>query len=593
MSKTKTSDKKPAAASDKTNEGFTIAGKKFNFSTEDKVCGILLILLIFLVHTIRSKFLSIPFERDEGIYSYFGILTLEGKIPYKDFYESKFPGMFYLYAFMVRFFGDTVEGMHTGFMWMNIFTLLFVYLASRSLFSPIAGIISAITFAFVSLTPNLSGFTVQSEHGVAFFIALGVFFYALAKKHNKQYYYFSMGLSMALAFMVKTSGVFLVLWGGLILITDFLFSKPRAFKTFLINLLSYSAGGILILIIFFSIIYAQGSFNDMIWWTYTHSKDYVNTVPYEEGVKYFKYTRDAVVQNHKFFWIHSILAVALCLFKPIDFKTKAFGITLLGFSFLTIVPGFYFYGHYWIQSVPGFAIVAGMTYYCVDSIIKTFFKLKIKNIKYIYLGIFVTATLTHMSKQKSYYFHPNYELILRQVYGNNPFPEAREIGNFINSHTKPEDNITLIGSEPQIYFYTHKKSPSRHAYFTAVVNAIPQHYSWQREFVKDVEKQKPKYIVFFNHSISLLVQPNVDQYVFEWANKYLTANYKVVGVIDMPDGQQTTYVWNENVNTYKPQGKNVIYIFEKTPAEAISFANDKTLSDSTIVKQQRPLPTNH
>ena len=564
MPKTKTSDRQSAPSLLTANDGFTLAGKKFVFSLEDKICAALLLVLVFLVHSIRSKFLLMPFERDEGIYSYFGTLVLEGKIPYKDFYESKFPGLFYLYAFMVKFFGNTVEGMHTGFMWMNLFTLVFVYFASRSLFSPIAGIISAITYAFVSLTPNLSGFTVQSEQGVAFFISVGLFFYALAKKQNNPYYYLCMGIAMALSFMVKTSGIFLVLWGGLIIILDFLFTKPKKINLLLRPLLAYSAGGISILTIFFTMIYLKGSFQEMIWWTYIHPKEYVSAVPYEEGIKYFKYTRDAIFQNYKFFWVQGLLVLPLCLFKVVPYKLKFLAVTLLGFSFLTIVPGFYFYGHYWIQMIPGFALVAGLTYYCVDTILKSKFQLLAAKAKYVYLTVFLLASLSHLTTLKSYYFHPNYEVILRQVYGNNPFPEAMEIGDYINAHSKPEDNITLIGSEPEIYFYTKKKSPSRHAYFTSIVNAIPEHKAWQREFVRDVEKQQPKFIVFFNHPFSLLVQPNVDHYVFEWANKYISANYKVVGVVDMIEGQHSNYVWGDAAAVYKPVASNIIYVFERT-----------------------------
>ena len=36
------------------------------------------------------------------------------------------------------------------------------------------------------------------------------------------------------------------------------------------------------------------------------------------------------------------------------------------------------------------------------------------------------------------------------------FPEDIEIAKFINTNSQPEDNIILIGSEPQIYF-TQKK----------------------------------------------------------------------------------------------------------------------------------------
>ena len=149
-----------------------LSSDKGTFTLEDKICLGLLLVLILLVFIIRSKFLLIPFERDEGIYGYYGKLLLEGKIPYKDFYEQKFPGLFYFYGFMVSVFGDTVKGLHTGFMYLNIASIIIVFYTSRLLFSPIAGLLSAITFAFVSLTPTLSGFTVQAEHGVAFFSSL-------------------------------------------------------------------------------------------------------------------------------------------------------------------------------------------------------------------------------------------------------------------------------------------------------------------------------------------------------------------------------------------------------------------------------------
>ncbi len=570
MAKTATVNKSQTSSNVQPKTAPVAGGKTISFSMEEKICLGLLAILVLLVYTIRSKFLLIPFERDEGIYSYFGVMVLDGKIPYKDFYEFKMPGLFYFYALMVKVFGESVKGMHTGFMYLNIITLIMVYFASRNLFSPIAGIISATTFAFVSMTPNLSGFTVQSEHGVALFAAIGLFFYSLTKLYGRWYNYLFMGIAMGFAFMVKTTGVFLALWGGLIIITDFLFTKkPKEIKPFLINLASYSVGGLSIIAVFTLIIYLKGSINDMFYWIFEYSSAYGSLVTFDEGIKYFGYTRDAIVQNHKFFWVHAILALGVCLLRPISWKLKALAVTLLAFSFFTIVPGFFFYGHYWIQTVPGLALIAGLTYHCIITVIESKIKPGKWNLRYIYLGVFALLTFGHVTALKQYYFHPNYELILRQVYGNNPFPESMEIANYINANSKPEDNIVLIGSEPQIYFYTKKRSPSRHAYFTALVTNVPQHKEWQREFVKDTEKAKPRYVVFFNHPISLMVQPNTDNYVFEWFNKYITENYKVVAVVDMPDGAMTTYVWDrQQVNTYKPTGKNIIYIFERNPEPA-------------------------
>jgi hypothetical protein len=156
---------------------------------------------------------------------------------------------------------------------------------------------------------------------------------------------------------------------------------------------------------------------------------------------------------------------------------------------------------------------------------------------------------------------------MRQVYGNNPFPETMEIANFLNGQMKPEDKLAVFGSEPELFIYTNKTSPTRHVFFSTIVASIPEHKEFQREFARDIEAAKPKYFVFYRHSVSLLVQANVDQYVFEWANKYLTENYKVIGVVEMPDGQMnSTYAFGKDAETFQAKAQNVIYIFErKTP----------------------------
>jgi hypothetical protein len=214
--------------------------------------------------------------------------------------------------------------------------------------------------------------------------------------------------------------------------------------------------------------------------------------------------------------------------------------------------------------------MAGLTYYGISTFLKDSLNIKYQGLKYIYLGIFLVFTVKHVSALKSYYFHPNYERILRAVYGSNPFPESMEIANFINANSKPEDKIVVIGSEPQIYLYTKKSAPSRHAYFAAIVSDVPEHKQWQREFVEDVEKAEPRYLIFFNHSISLFVQPNTDQYWYTWLNKYIPEHYHLVGIADMVDGMQTNYLWKEQMANYKPSGQNIIYTYERNATTPVN-----------------------
>lgn len=539
-------------------------------SLEDKIAYGILAGVILLVAMIRSNYLDIPFERDEGAYTYYGRLLLEGYTPYVDFYEQKFPGLFYFYAFMISIFGDTVRGMHIGFIWLNIISIIFTFFAVKKLFSGYSAAISAITFAIVSLTPNLSGFTVQAEHGVAFFSTMGIFFYAYASSNKKSWLYFCMGLALGAAFMNKTTGLFIMLWGGVAILIDFFFNSNRNWKILLKTLLPYMLGATAVLAIMFGLIAMKGAFKDMIYWTYDIPKNYVSKVPFSEGVKYFGYSRDAILNNHKIFWYQGMFALAIVLIKSIPWRIKLITITLAGFSSMMIVPGYFFYGHYWIQLVPGLSVLSGITFYMVSTLVNNM--KAANNIRLGYTGLFVVLTLVHLNGKsegmqlslKDYYFNPNYDLIMRLVYGNNPFPETMAIGKYLESVAKPEDQVIFMGSEPQIYFYMKKKCPTRHAYFAAVVESVPEHKEWQREYVRDVEKAKPKYFVFARHSVSLLVQPNTDNYIFEWANKYLTENYQIIGLVDMPDGTLTsTYVWGQDAITYQPKGQNVLFVFER------------------------------
>jgi hypothetical protein len=545
-------------------ENKPVKGTASRFSQEEKISFIILSLFILLICLIRSKFFNIPFERDEGAYGYYGKLLLEGKTPYIDFYEQKFPGIFYFYAMMVGIFGDTVKGLHMGFMFLNIATFILLFCAGKRLFNSYAGVVTAITYGIVSLTPNLSGFTVQGEHGVAFFISLGIFCYSFTKSSTHWKHYFFMGLALGMAFMVKTSGVFLVLWGGIAIIIDFFFSDgERTVKDFFRRTLIYSGGVFLVIGFFFMLIAIKGSFNEMIYWSYEIPKRYVSRVPWEEGKKYLDYTYEAITKEYKFFWLHAAAALLIVLVKNISWKLKLSTITLIGFSVMTIFPGFYFYGHYWIQILPGLSFMAGVTFFAVTEFLKNNIGFKSPKVAPVYVAVFILISLMHLNRLKSYYFNPNYDLILRTVYGNNPFPETARIAEYINANSSPEDNIVSFGSEPEIYFYTQKKCPSRHAYFSALVDNVEEHKAWQREFVADVIKANPRYIIFYNHSISLMVQPNTDRYIWEWYDKYIQ-NYNIIGVVDMVDGyMQSTYVWKEQLNGFQPQGKNVIYIYER------------------------------
>ncbi|MCX8081407.1 MAG: glycosyltransferase family 39 protein [Bacteroidia bacterium] len=546
-----------------------IAGR--SFQKEDLIFTGILLILLWIFFTFRLNLKGIGFERDEGAYSYYGKLFLEGKIPYKDFYEQKFPGIFIFYAFMIKLFGYSVEALHKGFAWLNLASALLLFFAVRLWINRYSAMAAALAFGIYSMNPYISGYTIQSEHGVAFFTCLGFFFYILFRKSQKKkiLHAFLSGLAFGCAFMTKTSGIMFLFWGGFVLFLEyFIFPYSRNFKKGFLYCLSYIAGAAVVISLTFLIIIIKGAFDDMIFWSVTIPKQYVSQVPWEQGKQFLGYYWKTISSFSGWFWNIPLITLPLLLFVKRSLQDKVFLILFGLLSFAAIVPGYYFYGHYWIQMAPAIGILNGMFVFGISQMAENLFKIKWPYIPHALLVVLGIVAFNHVqSKNKEFFGYyssrANYNMILRQVYGENPFPECVEIARYLNTKMKPEDQLIVVGSEPQIYVYTNKKCPSRHAYFAAIVNSVPQHKEWQREYTADIEKAAPKYLVFFNHRISLLVQPNTDNYVFNWLNEYVNRHYHLIGLADMKSGLPTEYVYESALSQYRQSGQHQIYIYER------------------------------
>ena len=178
-----------------------LSGNKRSMSNNpERYLGyIALALIIAFVVIVRINLLGIPFERDEGCYGYFGQLILDGATPYVSFYEIKPPGLYYAYALIIMIFGNTIEGLHTGFLVFNVLTVLFLYFIGKRLFDNFTGLIAAGSYAILSLALPVSGFTTQSEHLITLFSTAGLLVMLRGFKSEKLLYIFLSGVLVSLA----------------------------------------------------------------------------------------------------------------------------------------------------------------------------------------------------------------------------------------------------------------------------------------------------------------------------------------------------------------------------------------------------------
>ncbi|MDI9340521.1 MAG: glycosyltransferase family 39 protein [Sediminibacterium sp.] len=542
----------------------------FGFGKSDFIYLAGLGIIIFLIAIIRSNFLHVPFERDEGSYAYCGKIILNGAVPFKDIGSQRLPGVFYSYALMVAIFGYTLESLHFGFIFINILSTILLFLIARKMLNNIAALGVALFWAFLSMNKSISGFTIQSEHIVALFAVAGI--YALVRyiENNKWWTLALSGFFFALTFEVKQTSFFYGLAGGIIVVAHHFFSKERDYKLILKAVIIYSLAIIIPVAIDLMVVKMRGGWEDFNYWFFDIRKEYATSTTFDQGMQYLDMSWPAIYKDYKFIWLLSCIGpITLLLFTKVKnwIKWSVIGFYLAGA--LSVAPGYHFYGHYFLQWVPAACIGAGAFLYSLYIILKDRFNMK-STALYVTFGLVLVYALMHLSTMKRYYFTKNGPNLTREVYGLNPFPESKVIADKLNTIMKPEDKLAVFGTEIQMYFYTNKISPSRFAGSGALLEFnVKKSEEWQQEFIKDVEKAEPKYLVFYSHAISWLANPNVKNLIFPWFDKFSNEKYNLLGYADMLD-TGTEYVWAPNIDLVNrpPRSQYKIFIFERKPEVA-------------------------
>ena len=132
----------------------------------------------------------------------------------------------------------------------------------------------------------------------------------------------------------------------------------------------------------------------------------------------------------------------------------------------------------------------------------------------------------------------------RMLYSDNPFAESVKIADYLREHTGPDDTIAVLGSEPEIYFYSQRHSATGYIYTYGLME--PQKYAgqMQEEMIHEIERARPKYLISVVMFYSWLWRPASDRLIFTWANEYTAQNYTAAGLVNMT-AKETDYFFGD------------------------------------------------
>lgn len=519
----------------------------------------IVLLLIFLI---RKNYFNIPFERDEGSYTYAGKIILDGAITFTDIGSQRLDGVFYAYAVLVMIFGYSVKAMHIAFLLINMASAVAIFFMVKKIGNSLAGLASAAFFALLSMSSAATGFTTQSEHILILFVIIG--FWALFHFFENQKIVFLVlsGVCFSLAFQIKQTCLFYgVLAGGLILYKGF-FEDKRGLKSNAVHILVFSVAVLVPIVIDLFIVYKNGAWGDFKLWLFEVGKQYTGSITFERGYENFKVNFVAIYEDYKLIWVFAFIALVAVFFSKMPMWKKIAIVGLFITGFLTVVPGYRFSRHYFLQWFPAVCVAAAIFIYLIQQFLQ-----KSKNTSvalYLPVLLVVLPVAINLKQLNSYYFKPNHTQLLRSIYGYNPFPESKVIADKLNTVLKEEDQIAVLGTEIQMYVYTKKKSPSRFAGSGALLEFyVDKSSEWQREFIADVEKVAPRFIIFYSVPVSWCANPKVENLLFPWFDKYTAEHYNIFGYADMvPEG--TNYVWQSEIDMNNPPKSNLrIFVYER------------------------------
>lgn len=531
----------------------------------DLILPILLGITFILILISRVQYLPIPFDRDEGAYGYLGWMALSGGKPYVDFFEMKPPLLFYSFAVIIALFGKSTVGLHLAATLLNIACTWFVYRLGHGLWkSRGAGAIAAMSFFILGAHPFATGYAMQSEHVLLVFALPGLLFTYLGASTENKLKLLTGGILLACSALVKQNGIFFCAAGLLIVLIHAMRPKLWKSKKTLTGILYFSLGGLLPVCLSLLILWLVGSFHDFWYWIYEYPQKYLSSVTASNSAQLFDRAIDGLLYNHAHWFIAGFAGLLLLPFgKILEWRSKASLFIIALLSACTVIPGMRFYGHYWLLVFPAVALLIPAIFIVIPGFIRNSRWQEITKL-IIILGL--TCLLAfHFYMNQGQYYKPDFQRVLLSAHKGNYFYIHKEIGDLLNTRMQPEDQLMVLGSEPQLYLYTEKKSPTRHFYTSFTSKAIPEALEWQDEVIKVIQNRKPEYMVLFIEQIAWMFQEDSTRRLYNWAYNHMLSRYTPIAYAELSPQGTARIVEVPEGQTYEPVTGQYVIISKRKP----------------------------
>jgi hypothetical protein len=509
-----------------------------------------LVLAVGVALFVRIRLLPIPLERDEGEFAYIGQLLLKGIAPFTHAYTMKLPGVSAMYALFMLLFGQSSTAIHAGLLLVNLGTIALLFLLARRLFDTETAVAAAASYALLSLGEAVNGVHAHATHFVVLFALAGLLLLLRSFDRASLPAVFGAGLCLGASFLMKQHAVALIAFAAVYLLWRHWRDRTRMVKPGLLFL------GALALPYLVTLLLAAkaGALKQFQLWTINYPREYVSEQTLAHAVGAFTATFADLLYTQLPFWLLAGAGCFLLHSRKGRCNDRWFVTGFVVCSFLATCPGFYFRPHYFILLAPAAALAAGAAAAPLGSA---------RGLVTVPLLVIAIGYCAYFDKE--YFFTLSPGEVTRYTYQENPFPEALPVGRYLKEHTSPDDSIAVLGSEPEIYFYADRPSATGHIYMYGLMENQRFAEQMQRQMMSEIEKARPKYLVFVHVKKSWMGEPAGTDLLRPWLEQFL-GGYEVAGVTDIVSSTTTRYLWGAETAGYTPASNAYLAIYKRKGA---------------------------
>jgi len=512
-----------------------------------------MLAVLVLVAVARLRLLDFPLERDEGEYAYAGQLLLQGIPPYELAYNMKFPGTYLAYAGIMAIFGQSPAGIHLGLLLMTTATALMLFWLGKRMLDETAGSVAASTYAILAASPTMLGLAGHATHFCAFFVTAGLCFMWSARERESRSTVAAFALCFGTAVLMKQHAALIAAWAGLAFALGKCFDRKQSVAKKIVSVAFCAVMMLLPLALCCLWLWQAGVFPRFKFWAFDYAREYAAAVPLSYAPQTFAQGVRWAMGRVFFFPLLGLIGLLLVWRDARWNRSRAWFLGFCAASALAVCPDFFFRKHYFLIMLPALALLTAAAISGLQNLSAE----KLRSGPVEVYALIAIATILILSNV--WFLQPLHEVIRgtsaarHGLYGPDPLPEAEIVAQFIRENSPPDARIAVLGSEPEIYFYSRRHSATGYIYAYPLMDPQPFALKMQHEMIADLEARQPQFIVVAkNNPYSTGIQPDSDLTLYRWWDTYQT-NYILVGMTDIVSATNTLVVLGTNFIAHYPE----------------------------------------